>query len=54
MVFTGGSKGKRRTTRTVSVKLKPATIAQLKAKARAEKRTAHAIMREAIVLAVAA
>lgn len=40
--------------RTVSVKLLPETIAQLKRKAKAENTTAHAIMREAILNAVAA
>ena len=40
--------------RPVSVKLRPATIAQLKRKAKAEKTTAHALMREAILAVVAA
>jgi predicted transcriptional regulator len=40
--------------RTVSVKLRPATIAQLKRKAKAEKTTAHALMRDAILAVVAA
>jgi predicted transcriptional regulator len=46
-------KAKPELVKVVSVKLRPVTIARLKAKARAEKRTAHAIMREAIIAAAA-
>ena len=42
------TKGKNTGARVVSVKLFPATIALLKRKAKAEQRSAHAIMRAAI------
>ena len=51
--ITGKSK-KRLEARVVSVKLRPQTIAQLKRKAAAENTTSHAIMREAILSALAA